>query len=181
MGATRFLRDGSRVCRTECSAERSLGCSVGCISWCLVQLTIVNGYVSERFGYRYTVMACLVFLSGVVAIFFTAPNIKVLLVAEILAGIPWGESELQGPVDVSYQQVFSRPSASPTPLKSVPLPCGATSHATSTCAGVSVSSCAFAVSRCMRLADLQRHRRDQIHAWPDRRVGIPHPVRSSVE
>lgn len=51
---------------------------------------IVNGYVSERFGYRYTVMACLVFLSGVVAIFFTAPNIKVLLVAEILAGIPWG-------------------------------------------------------------------------------------------
>jgi len=46
--------------------------------------------VSERFGYRYTVMGCLVFLAAVVAIFFTAPNIKVLLVAEILAGIPWG-------------------------------------------------------------------------------------------
>ena len=51
---------------------------------------IINGFVSERFGYRYTVMACLVLITGFIAIFFTAPNIKVLLVAEILAGIPWG-------------------------------------------------------------------------------------------
>lgn len=35
-------------------------------------------------------MASLVALTGFIAIFFTAPNIKVLLVGEILAGIPWG-------------------------------------------------------------------------------------------
>jgi SP family general alpha glucoside:H+ symporter-like MFS transporter len=35
-------------------------------------------------------MACLILISAFTAIFFTAPNIKILLVAEILAGIPWG-------------------------------------------------------------------------------------------
>lgn len=50
----------------------------------------VNGYVSEKFGYRYTVMASLVALTGFIAIFFTAQNIQTLLAGEILAGIPWG-------------------------------------------------------------------------------------------
>lgn len=50
----------------------------------------INGFVSERFGYRKTVMACLVMIAAFTAIFFTAPNVKALLVAEILCGIPWG-------------------------------------------------------------------------------------------
>ncbi|PNP40339.1 hypothetical protein TGAMA5MH_07666 [Trichoderma gamsii] len=50
----------------------------------------INGFVSERFGYRKTVMACLVLIAAFTAIFFTAPNVKALLVAEILCGIPWG-------------------------------------------------------------------------------------------
>lgn len=50
----------------------------------------INGYVSERFGYRYTVMACLVMITAFTTIFFTAPNVQTLLVAEILCGIPWG-------------------------------------------------------------------------------------------
>ncbi|KAF7554193.1 hypothetical protein G7046_g6883 [Stylonectria norvegica] len=50
----------------------------------------INGFVSERFGYRYTVMACLVMVAGFTAIFFTAQNVQTLLVAEILCGIPWG-------------------------------------------------------------------------------------------
>ncbi|KAK5997360.1 General alpha-glucoside permease [Cladobotryum mycophilum] len=50
----------------------------------------INGFVSERFGYRKTVMACLVLVAGFTAIFFTAPNVQTLLVAEILCGIPWG-------------------------------------------------------------------------------------------
>ncbi|QYS94085.1 MFS transporter, SP family, general alpha glucoside:H+ symporter [Trichoderma simmonsii] len=50
----------------------------------------INGFVSERFGYRKTVMGCLVLVAAFTAIFFTAPNIQTLLVAEILCGIPWG-------------------------------------------------------------------------------------------
>lgn len=50
----------------------------------------INGFVSERYGYRYTVMTCLVLIIGFTAIFFTAQNVIHLLVAEILCGIPWG-------------------------------------------------------------------------------------------
>ncbi|WOO80959.1 General alpha-glucoside permease [Vanrija pseudolonga] len=51
---------------------------------------IVNGYFTERYGYRPVIMGCLVFLAAVTTIFFCAPSVQVLLVGEILAGIPWG-------------------------------------------------------------------------------------------
>ncbi|KOS23103.1 Alpha-glucosides permease MPH3 [Escovopsis weberi] len=63
----------------------SLGAAVGEIIG-----LFINGYISERFGYRKTVMACLLFLAAFTAIFFTAPNVQALLAAEILCGIPWG-------------------------------------------------------------------------------------------
>lgn len=50
----------------------------------------INGWASEKFGYRYTIMACLVLVTAWTAIFFTAPNVQALLAAEILCGIPWG-------------------------------------------------------------------------------------------
>lgn len=50
----------------------------------------INGYVSERFGYRYTVMTCLTLIIAFTAIFFTAQTVVHLQVAEVLCGIPWG-------------------------------------------------------------------------------------------
>jgi SP family general alpha glucoside:H+ symporter-like MFS transporter len=50
----------------------------------------INGYVSERFGYRYTVMTCLTLIIAFTAIFFTAQSVVSIQVAEILSGIPWG-------------------------------------------------------------------------------------------
>lgn len=50
----------------------------------------INGWASERFGYRYTIMACLILVTAFTAIFFTAPNVQTLLAGEILCGIPWG-------------------------------------------------------------------------------------------
>ncbi|KAE8144073.1 hypothetical protein BDV38DRAFT_232770 [Aspergillus pseudotamarii] len=50
----------------------------------------INGWASERFGYRPTMIACLILITAWTAIFFTAPNVQALLAAEILAGIPWG-------------------------------------------------------------------------------------------
>ncbi|KAI5362679.1 putative major facilitator, sugar transporter, major facilitator superfamily [Septoria linicola] len=50
----------------------------------------INGWASERFGYRKTVMFCLALIICFITIFFTAPSIEVLLVGEILCGMPWG-------------------------------------------------------------------------------------------
>ncbi|KAK3402467.1 hypothetical protein B0T20DRAFT_609 [Sordaria brevicollis] len=51
---------------------------------------LINGYVSERFGYRYTVIGCLMLICAWTSLFFTAQNVQTLLAAEILCGIPWG-------------------------------------------------------------------------------------------
>lgn len=48
---------------------------------------LINGWVSERFGYRYTVIASLTLIIAWTALFFTAQNVQTLLVAEILCGI----------------------------------------------------------------------------------------------
>lgn len=73
----------------EVSAPWQAGLSNGAAVGQIIGLGI-NGYVSERFGYRYTVMACLTMLAGFIALFFCAHNIIYLQVAEILCGIPWG-------------------------------------------------------------------------------------------
>ncbi|KAI1404253.1 putative MFS alpha-glucoside transporter [Hypoxylon fuscum] len=51
---------------------------------------MINGWVSERFGYRFTVISCLVLVAAFTTIFFTAQTVVHLQVAEILCGIPWG-------------------------------------------------------------------------------------------
>ncbi|PCG90701.1 Major facilitator superfamily domain, general substrate transporter [Penicillium occitanis (nom. inval.)] len=49
-----------------------------------------NGIISERFGYRKTMMYSLVATVGFIFILFFAQNVQTLLVGEILMGIPLG-------------------------------------------------------------------------------------------
>lgn len=51
---------------------------------------MINGWASEKFGYRKTIIGSLVLLTGFITIFFTAQSVVALQVGEILAGIPWG-------------------------------------------------------------------------------------------
>ena len=51
---------------------------------------LLNGIVSERFGFRKTMIGTLAFLTALIFIPFFAQNIETLQVAEILMGIPWG-------------------------------------------------------------------------------------------
>ncbi|KAL4931354.1 MFS maltose permease MalP [Aspergillus undulatus] len=50
----------------------------------------INGIVSERFGYRRTLMTCLAATVGFVFILFFAPNVQTLVAGELLMGIPLG-------------------------------------------------------------------------------------------
>lgn len=49
-----------------------------------------TGYLAERFGYRKTICGALICVTCFIFITFFAPNIEVLLVGEILCGLPWG-------------------------------------------------------------------------------------------
>ncbi|KAJ6103202.1 sugar transporter [Penicillium sp. IBT 16267x] len=51
---------------------------------------MVNGWLCDRFGYRKTIMGCLFLVACFVFITFFMPSLPVLLVGEILLGIPWG-------------------------------------------------------------------------------------------
>lgn len=51
---------------------------------------LINGVVSERYGYRKTMIGALISMIAFIFILFFAPNVQVLLVGEIFCGIPWG-------------------------------------------------------------------------------------------
>lgn len=79
------LSDGSHQVPAAWQAGLSNGANVGELIGLLI-----NGFVSERFGYRWTVIICLGLIACWTALFFTAQNVQTLLAAEILCGIPWG-------------------------------------------------------------------------------------------
>lgn len=50
----------------------------------------MTGVGVERFGYRPFILGVLFYQCGITTIFFVAPTIKILLVAECFAGIAFG-------------------------------------------------------------------------------------------
>lgn len=54
----------------------------------MIGLTI-NGFVSERYGYRFTMMGALIAVSCFIFITFFAANIQMLLAGYVLCGLPW--------------------------------------------------------------------------------------------
>ena len=50
----------------------------------------LNGWASDMFGYKKTMMACQLLMIGLIFFPFFAPNLHVLLAGNILLGIPWG-------------------------------------------------------------------------------------------
>lgn len=79
------LADGTYQVTAAWQAGLSNGANVGELIGLLI-----NGFVSERFGYRWTVIICLGLIACWTSLFFTAQNVQTLLAAEILCGIPWG-------------------------------------------------------------------------------------------
>ncbi|TLD19585.1 hypothetical protein PspLS_09582 [Pyricularia sp. CBS 133598] len=51
---------------------------------------ILAGWASDRWGYRVTTMLGLVLMIAFIFVLFFAPNVEVLVLGEVLCGIPWG-------------------------------------------------------------------------------------------
>jgi SP family general alpha glucoside:H+ symporter-like MFS transporter len=60
-----------------------------------------NGFLSDRFGYRRVVLATLIGMTATIFLLFFAPNLPVLLVGQLLCGIPWGIFATMGPAYAS--------------------------------------------------------------------------------
>lgn len=51
---------------------------------------ILAGWTSDRYGYKMTTIGSLVLMIAFIFVLFFAPNIKILVLGEVLCGIPWG-------------------------------------------------------------------------------------------
>jgi len=51
---------------------------------------VINGFVSERYGYRKTMIGALISMTAFIFILFFAPNVQTLVIGEVFCGIPWG-------------------------------------------------------------------------------------------
>ncbi|KAH8846807.1 hypothetical protein MCOR27_005247 [Pyricularia oryzae] len=51
---------------------------------------ILAGWASDRWGYRVTTMLGLVLMMAFIFVLFLAPSVEVLVLGEVLCGIPWG-------------------------------------------------------------------------------------------
>ncbi|KAL7420667.1 hypothetical protein Q5752_004618 [Cryptotrichosporon argae] len=79
------LADGSYTITAAWQAGLSNGANVGEIIG-----LVINGWASERFGYRKTMIAAMSLMIVFIFIPFFSNSIVTLLVGEILQGIPWG-------------------------------------------------------------------------------------------
>ncbi|KAI4734928.1 sugar transporter [Aureobasidium sp. EXF-12298] len=61
----------------------------------------LNGYLTHKFGYRKVMIASLLSLLGLIFIPFFAPSVEVLLIGQILCGIPWGVFATMAPAYAS--------------------------------------------------------------------------------
>jgi MFS transporter, SP family, general alpha glucoside:H+ symporter len=61
----------------------------------------LNGYLTDRFGHKIVLHAALLVLTGFIFIQVFAPNVEVLFVGELLAGIPWGMFSTMAPAFAS--------------------------------------------------------------------------------
>lgn len=51
---------------------------------------VLNGYLNDRFGYRFTMIASMVWIVASIFLSFFATNLQMLLAFQILSGVPWG-------------------------------------------------------------------------------------------
>lgn len=61
----------------------------------------INGWASNRFGYKKTMTVAMTFMAAALFVVFFSPNVVVLLVGEILCGLPWGVFATSGPAYAS--------------------------------------------------------------------------------
>jgi MFS transporter, SP family, general alpha glucoside:H+ symporter len=73
----------------EIPAAWQAGLSNGATIGSLIGLAL-NGHVSERIGFKKTMIASLALMTVTIFIPFFAPSVQVLLVGQIMQGIPWG-------------------------------------------------------------------------------------------
>ncbi|KAJ0136146.1 Maltose permease MAL31 [Colletotrichum tanaceti] len=84
-GAWSEARGGRHVVSAAWQSALSNGARAGEVVGLLVA-----GWTADRYGYRATTMGFLVLMIAFIFVLFFAPNVQILVLGEVLCGIPWG-------------------------------------------------------------------------------------------
>ncbi|CAE7173697.1 hypothetical protein CFE70_005019 [Pyrenophora teres f. teres 0-1] len=77
--------DGNKIISSRWQTIILNGTQVGCILG-----LIINGYITEWFGYKKTMVASMLFMAAAVCIPFFSTGLEMFLVGGIIQGLPWG-------------------------------------------------------------------------------------------
>jgi len=86
-GSPAGIKDGVQQYQVSAAWQSALG--NGTATAQIIGL-FLNGIISERIGYRWTMIGALMFITGCIFITFFAVDIHMLLAGYILSGLPWG-------------------------------------------------------------------------------------------
>lgn len=86
-GSPAEIKNGVQQYEIPAKWQSALGCSTNVAQ--IIGL-FINGIVSERIGYRWTMIVSLILIACFIFITFFAVNVKMLLAGYILSGLPWG-------------------------------------------------------------------------------------------
>jgi len=81
------IKDGVQTYEVSATWQSALGNGTAAAQ--IIGL-FLNGIISERIGYRWTMIGALLFITGTIFITFFAVNIHMLLAGYVLSGLPWG-------------------------------------------------------------------------------------------
>lgn len=81
------IKDGVQTYEVSATWQTALGNGTAAAQ--IIGL-FLNGIISERIGYRWTMIGALLFITGTIFITFFAVNVHMLLAGYILSGLPWG-------------------------------------------------------------------------------------------
>ncbi|KAJ6188652.1 hypothetical protein N7519_003560 [Penicillium mononematosum] len=82
-------RDPSRPGNFEIPSQWQSGLTSAAVVGQIIGL-FMNGFLADRFGYRWTILVALVSLSFFIFLPFFAVNVQMFLAGQVLCGIPWG-------------------------------------------------------------------------------------------
>ena len=86
-GSPAGIVDGVQTYQVSASWQSALGNGTAAAQ--IIGL-FLNGIISERIGYRWTMIGALLFIMCCIFITFFAVNVKMLLAGYVLSGLPWG-------------------------------------------------------------------------------------------
>jgi SP family general alpha glucoside:H+ symporter-like MFS transporter len=81
------IKDGVQTYEVSATWQTALGNGTAAAQ--IIGL-FLNGIISERIGYRWTMIGALLFITCTIFITFFAVNVQMLLAGYILSGLPWG-------------------------------------------------------------------------------------------